>query len=546
MGHGTATIVSPREEFGVIYMAVSGGATAQEHWSGRAAFILAAVGSAVGLGNLVRFPYVAGDNGGGAFVLIYLATIVLIGFPVLVAELIIGRRGGGSAIAAVSRLAKAEGRSGLWVIFPIVGIIACFLILSYYSVLAGWVLDFVFVSIADVVNHIGSNGLGAFSSPAFQGMSEDEISGQLGGLVSDPTKQIVMHGLFMAVTVFIVSRGIKGGIETAAKLLMPIFFALLLVLLIFSLVEGNAGQAFSFLFAPDFSQVSGGMMLAAVGQAFFSLSLGSSMMITYGLYMNREDHIPGASRVVAISDTMVALIAGLALFPIIFASPILTANILQAAETGNDPGLGLLFVTVPVALHQMPFGGIFGIAFFVMTLFAALTSAIALLEAAVAWWDGDIDLSVKERERRRLFGAIIIGFLAFLLGVGHALSQVPADQATFFNTWKPLDAVPLFAGMTLLDVVDTLTARVLLPFGGVATALFAGWALSRAAAKEETGFSSERVFLTWRVLVRWVAPIVVGIVLINGAIIAPLRDAKAAEAEAAAAETAPATPTDAE
>ena len=497
-------------------MAVTGGVDTQEHWSGRAAFILAAVGSAVGLGNLVRFPYVAGDNGGGAFVLIYLATIILIGLPVLVAELIIGRRGGGSAIAAVSRLAKAEGKSGLWAIFPIIGLIASFLILSYYSVLAGWVLHFIFLSIGDLAGNVGENGLSALGATAFANSTDPEISGQLGELISSPTRQIVMHGLFMAVTVLIVSRGIKGGIETAAKFLMPIFFALLLILLVFSLVEGNAGQAADFLFAPDFSKVSGEMILAAVGQAFFSLSLGSAMMITYGLYMNRDDNIPGASRIVAVSDTMVALIAGLALFPIIFASPVLTQSILTAAETGDDPGLGLLFVTVPVAFHQMPFGAIFGIAFFIMTLFAALTSAIALLETSVAWWDGDIDLDAKSRERRRVMGAIILGGVAFLLGVGHALSQVPAGQDTFFNTWVPLHGVPLFEGLTFLDFVDTLTAKILLPFGGVMTALFAGWVLSRASAKEETGFASERMFTIWRFLVRFVAPAVVAIVMLYG------------------------------
>lgn len=519
-------------------MAISGGAKPQEHWSGRAAFILAAVGSAVGLGNLVRFPYVAGDNGGGAFVLIYLASILALGLPVLVAELIIGRRGGGSAIAAVGRLAKAEGRTGLWVLFPLIGVIASFLIVSYYSVLAGWVLNFVLLSAGDLAGNVGENGLGALSGPAYQDMSEQEISGKLGELLSDPVRVIVMHAIFMMLTIGIIARGVKGGIETAAKFLMPIFFIILVGLTIFSLVNGDTGQALKFLFEPDFSKVSGTMILAAVGQAFFSLSLGSAMMITYGLYMNRDDNIPGASRVVAISDTMVALIAGLALFPIIFASPALTDAILTSVQTpdkSDDPGLGLLFISVPVAFQQMPFGGLFAVAFFIMTLFAALTSAIALLETSVAWFDGDVDVDPKSRARRRVIGAIVLGGAAFLLGVGSALSQVPADQMVFFNSWKPLDAIPLFSGMTFLDVVDTVTAKIMLPLGGILTAVFAGWVLSRAASKEETGFASEQMYSIWLNLVRWVVPIVIGVVLIYGAFIAPLNAArKAAESEAQA------------
>ena len=504
-------------------MGISSGAANQEHWSGRAAFILAAVGSAVGLGNLVRFPYVAGDTGGGAFVVLYLLCILFIGIPVLMAELYIGRRGGGSSVAAIRRLATAEGKSSTWALIGWIGMVASFLIVTFYSVLAGWVLHFVLVSIGDLAANVGENGPGALAAPAFANMEEGEISAQLGGLVSNPTRMLVMHAIFMAVTVFIVSRGVKGGIEAAAKVLMPIFFFLLIMLTLSSLVNGDAAAGFSFLFKPDFSAlaanlIDGSILLQAIGQAFFSLSLGSAMMVTYGIYMSREEDIPTSAKVVGMADTSVALVAGLAIFPIVFSFPALAANLDE-----KGAGFALLFDTLPLAFHQLPFGGLFAIAFFIMTLFAALTSSIALLEVAVAFTDGDIDVAPDQRRRRRLIGAISLGGLAFLIGVGHALSQVPVSvQDTFFNSWQPLGAIPLFAGKTLLDVVDILTANVLLPLGGFLTAIFAGWIVSTSAAKEELRFGNEAAFGRWLFLVRWVAPAFVGAVLIYGAIISPV------------------------
>ncbi|WP_370335075.1 sodium-dependent transporter [Parvularcula marina] len=496
-------------------MAVSGSANPQEHWSGRAAFILAAVGSAVGLGNLVRFPYVAGETGGGAFVLFYLVCILFIGLPVLCAELMIGRRGGGSAVAAIARLSKAEGKSGIWTIVGWLGMISTFLILTFYSVLAGWVLHFVLLSIGDLAGAIGENGLGAISSPAFETMSKDDISSQLGELLTQPVRMIIMHGIFMIVTIAIVMRGIKGGIEVAAKVLMPIFFILLLALTVSSLINGDAGAGFAFLFQPDFEKFGaalsdGSILLDAIGQAFFSLSLGSAMMITYGLYLSREDQIPGAARAVAFADTSVALIAGLAIFPIVFA-----AGLNEAA------GFSLLFNSLPLAFHQLPFGGIFAIAFFIMTLFAALTSSIALLEVTVAIADGDVDVDPAKRDRRRVQGAIVIGLIAFGIGVANALSQVSGVE-TFFNTWHPLDFIPLFEGLVLLDLIDQLTANILLPLGGFLTAIFAGWVVSGSAAREELNFNSERTFKIWRFLCRWVCPLFVGLVLVYAAIIAPM------------------------
>lgn len=496
-------------------MAVTGGVDTQEHWSGRAAFILAAVGSAVGLGNLVRFPYVAGETGGGAFVLFYLLCILCIGLPVLCAELMIGRRGGGSAVAAIARLSKAEGNTRLWAGLGWLGMISTFLILTFYSVLAGWVLHFVLLSIGDLAGAIGEKGLGAISTNAFAEMSTEEISSQLEVLLAQPGRMIVMHAIFMVVTVIIVMRGIKGGIEVAAKVLMPIFFLLLLVLTVSSLMNGDAAAGLAFLFKPDMgafmaSLSNGSILLDAIGQAFFSLSLGSAMMITYGLYLSREDNIPGAARAVAVADTSVALIAGLAIFPIVFA-----AGLNEAA------GFSLLFDSLPLAFHQLPFGALFAIAFFIMTLFAALTSSIALMEVAVAFADGDVDVDPKTRDRLRIVGALVVGILAFGVGVANALSQV-IGMDTFFNSWEPLGMVPLFEGQVLLDFIDGLTANILLPLGGFLTAIFAGWVMSGTAAREELNFKSERTFKVWRFLCRWVCPLFVGLVLVYAAVIAPL------------------------
>lgn len=513
-------------------MAVSGGTDTQEHWSGRAAFVLAAVGSAVGLGNLVRFPYVAGDTGGGAFVLIYLLCIVFIGLPVLVAELFIGRRGGGSAVSAVARLARAEGKSGAWALFAWVGTIASFLIVTFYSVLAGWVLHFVILAGGDVLSNLRASGLDGLAAPAFATLSETEISGQLGGLLAKPHTMIIMHAIFMILTVVIVARGVKGGIETAAKVLMPIFFLLLIGLAISSLINGNPKDGLAFLFQPDLSALGaaladGSILLRAIGQAFFSLSLGSAMMITYGLYMNRDQNIPGAAGTVAFSDTAVALVAGLAIFPIVFAFPALTENLDQ-----NGAGFALLFSTLPLAFHQMAFGGLFALAFFVMTFFAALTSAIALLEVSVARADGDVSIDPSRRRRRRVIGAIVLGLIAFGIGVIHALSQTVGTD-TFFNSWRPLDGIALFKGLVFLDIVDKLTADILLPFGGLMTAIFAGWVVSQSAAREEIGFASERSFARWRFLCRWVAPFFITAVLVYAAIISPSLAAREAGSDAA-------------
>ncbi len=484
------------------------------HWSSRAAFILAAIGSAVGLGNLWRFPYVAGENGGGAFVLIYVLCVLLIGLPVLVAEFFIGRRGGMSAVGSVVKIANAEGRSSWWSLQSWFGMIGSFVILTFYSVIAGWVLAYVVMIAGDLFAAIGRDGLAGLKAGAFAGQSQEQVSAKLTELLSNPTRMIIYHGVFMIMTVGIVARGVKGGIETAVTFLMPAFFILLLILLGFALLEGDAGAGANFLLGVRFDDFltgvkNGSVISAALGQAFFSIGLGSALMATYGAYMREDQDLPRSARLVALADTGVGIVAGLAIFPIVFAM-------------GLAPGAGptLMFQTLPLAFQGMPGGGVFGVMFFILAFFAAITSSIALLETSTKWVDE------QTKENRRLISASLIGLVIFGIGVLNALSQVPTvgangeDQTTFWNTWHPLGGIALFQGMVLLDFLSA-TTDIILPVAGFITAVFAGWIVSSSTAREAIGFKSEKWFARWRFLIRYVCTTSIFAVIVYSTIIAP-------------------------
>ena len=486
-----------------------------EKWSSKAAFILAAIGSAVGLGKLWRFPYVAGENGGGAFVVFYVICVALIGLPVLVAELFIGRRGGRSAVGSVVVIAKAEGRSSWWALQSWLGMIGAFIILTFYSVIAGWVMAYVVMIAGDLFAAIGKDGFAALGQGAFAGQSRDQVSEKLTDLLNDPTRMIFYHALFMIITVAIVARGIKGGIETAVTVLMPMFFVLLIVLFGFALFEGDGARGVDFLlgirpadFVRGFTD-GGSVISAALGQAFFSIGLGSALMATYGAYMTKDQDMPRSARLIAIADTGVGVIAGLAIFPIVFAM-------------GLDAAAGptLMFVTLPLAFQSMPIGAIFGLSFFLLAFFAAITSSIALLETSTRWVDE------QTKEDHRFKSAAGLGIVVFLIGVLNALSQVPQtgpageNQATFWNTWQPLGDTPLFEGMVLLDFLSA-TTDIILPISGFITAIFAGWVVSTSTAREAIAFDSDVWFQRWRFLIRYVCPIGIGAVIFYSMIWAP-------------------------
>ncbi|OOG28718.1 sodium-dependent transporter [Thioalkalivibrio denitrificans] len=434
-------------------------------WSSKLVFVLAATGSAVGLGNIWRFPYIVGEHGGGAFVLVYLGCILLIGLPIMMAEILLGRRGRQSPINTMSTLAREEGLSRSWGLLGWLGVVAGFIILSYYSVIAGWALSYVFR--AGAGSFIGQDAGGA------QAMFE--------GLVSDPERLLAWHTIFMVMTMLVVARGVRSGLEQAVRILMPALLLLLVLMVGYAMAEGHFMEGFRFMFQPDFGRLTGNSVLVAMGQAFFTLSLGMGAIMIYGSYLNSRASIAKTSATVVGADTAVAILAGLAIFPIVFASGL---------EPGQGPGL--IFITLPIAFGQMPGGLLFGTVFFVLLIVAAWTSSISIMEPAVAYL-------VENRGLHRIGAAAVVAGVAWLLGIGTVLS---------FNHWS---GYTLF-DMTFFDVADYLTSNILLPLGGFLIAIFAGWRMTERSVMEELGIRQPLLFRTWYYLVRFVAPI--GILLV--------------------------------
>ena len=444
-----------------------------DHWGSRFGFIMAAVGSSVGLGNFWRFPFTAGENGGGAFILIYLVCVLFLGLTVLMAEYAVGRKSGMSAIEGIHSLARAESKSENWQVVGWIGTLGSFFILTFYIVISAWVLAFIpqafdgtFAGFADEAARLSvETGETVTLADVSSGNFVETISNKymIGALLAG----------FIALNTFIVARGVKGGIEKAATFLMPAFFILLIGIVGFALVEGDAGAAASFLLTPDFSKVTMATFLEAVGQAFFSLSVGSCLMVTYGAYLSRDTNIPRSSAIVASADTMVALIAGFAIFPIVFAF-------------GADPagGPGLFFVSMPIAFSQMGALGIWvGGAFFLLALFAAFTSSISLMEVGVAW--------LEEREGVTRPGAAMgIGFVLFMIGMGYVYST------------------------DFIDFADIITGNIMLPLCALLLAVFAGWILSREMLTTELGEGT--IMNLWRFMCRWVVPPALAFILVLG------------------------------
>ncbi len=436
-------------------------------WSSRLTFILAATGSAVGLGNIWRFPYVAGENGGGAFVLVYLLCVLVIGLPIIMAEILVGRRGRRNPMDSIRVLALAEGRSPHWQWAGLLGVLTGTLILSFYAMIGGWTLAY----------------LAEAARGAFVDITPAAAERMLGDLLADPWTMLFWHSVFMGLVTAVSVRGVEGGLDRAAQLLTPGLLLILLAMVGYGLSTGDVGRAAHFLFAPDFSRLDGEAVLAAMGQAFFSLSLGMGAIMIYGSYLRSDTSIPGSSLAIVAMDTAVALVAGLAFFPVVF------ANGLDPAE-----GPGLVFVTLPLALGQMPFGSGFAVAFFLMLAVAAWTSAISLMEPAVAWL-------VERRALSRLRAGLIAAGAIWALGILSILS---------LNLWSGYT----IAGRTAFEALDYLTNNILLPLGGMAVAVFAGWTLSRAVTADELDAAAP-AYSAWRLLVRYVSPLAVGVVLVG-------------------------------
>ena len=433
-------------------------------WSSRMGFILAATGSAVGLGNIWKFPYMVGDSGGAAFIFIYLACIFLIGLPILVGEWLLGRRGQKNPINTMQEMAAVSGSSRLWVLVGLGGVVGAFLILSFYSVIGGWSLAYV----KDAL-------LGRFS-----GQDADGIGALFGGLLESPATLILWHSLFMLLVVGIVARGVRGGLEKAASLLMPALGVLLAGLVVYGMTTGGFAQALEFMFKPDWSEVTGGIFLAALGHAFFTLSLGMGIMMAYGSYLGEDVQLLQAARTVVVMDTVIALAAGLAIFPIVFA---------EGLNLGEGPGL--IFVTLPVAFGSITAGWLVGLAFFVLLTFAAVTSAMSLLEPVVEFVEERTPLS-------RVGSTLAAGIAAWALGVLALLS---------FNVLSDF----LIFGLNAFDLLDTLTSKFFLPLTGLGVILFLAWRLDKEEVRKELGLDIYD-FSLWNLVARYLAPI--GVVIV--------------------------------
>ncbi len=442
-------------------------------WSSRSAFLLATVGGAIGLGNLWRFPYIAGENGGGGFVLVYLGFVFLLGLPIIAGEMLLGRRGRGSPLHSIASLIKSENASPHWRLIGWMSLLIPFLALSYYAVIAAWSLDYLWLAMNN----------------AFDGFNADSSANVFGERMENAVTQVLLHGAFIAMIVWVISKGLNNGIERASKIMMPALFTVIVILVIYGMVSADFAAAVEFLFKPDFSKLTGSSVLMALGQALFSLAVGVGLLITYAAYMPSDYSIRRSVTIVCIGDTVAALLAGLAIFPIVFAHDL---------DPGGGPGL--VFETLPIAFGNMPGGQAIGMLFFLLLFFAAFTSAVGMLEPVVAWLE-------EKRPGRRKALSRMAGVAIWVLGLGSVFS---------FNIFA--DSNPLgFLGIqgTFFFLIDFTVANVMLPINALLIALFAGWAVKRSTVVEEFANSSELWIMFWRIANRYVAPVAIGIVLLD-------------------------------
>ncbi|WP_346890474.1 sodium-dependent transporter [Clostridium sp. UBA1056] len=438
-------------------------------WASNIGFILAAAGSAVGLGNIWKFPYLAGANGGGAFVVIYLAMVVIIGFVIMLGEMAIGRNTHLSAVGAYKKLSEK------WAFIGFIGVIVGFCILSFYSVIGGWVLNYIY-------KYLTGGIVGA------------EAGAYFSGFISGTTGPIVWHLLFMILTCVIVLKGIAGGIEKASKFMMPALFILLIVVALRSVTLDGAMEGIKFFLKPDFSKVTIETVMAALGQAFFSLSLGMGAIITYGSYLGKTENLEKNAIIIPAIDTAVAILAGFAVLPAVFAF-------------GFEPGVGpsLMFITLPSVFDAMPFGQFFGILFFILILFAALTSAIALLEVVVSFIIDNFKIGRKK-------ATIIISIIIFIIGIPCSLANGPV-MGDF-----------LIFGQNFFDFMSFLAESVLMPLGGLLMCIFIGyvWGVdnisNEISCNGKYRFRSKPFFV---IMIKYVAPVLIFIIWLNAIGILP-------------------------
>ncbi len=455
-------------------MSTSGGG--RELWSTRWGFLLAAVGFAVGLGNIWRFPFVTGDNGGGAFLLIYLGCALLISFPLLVSELSIGRLGRGSSTGSFRNVATRAGISRRWGAAGTLAVFCVFVILSYYTVVTGWTFDYFIRA----------------TMGQFEDLDALRSNSMFAELTGNPGRLLFWNSLVYLLISVILRQGVQRGVERAARILMPAMFLALLVMLGYAAVKGDMPAAMRFLLEPDWSKVNFQTVMAALGQAFYSIGIGLAGMIVFGSYLPDDFSIPRSALLIIFIDTVIALLAGFMIFPIVFAF-------------GMEPsaGPGLLFQTLPLAFGQMPGGHLFGTVFFVLLIVAALSSCIGCAEACVAWVDEHWNIP-----RRK--GVLWLSLFGWSLGILTIMSL--GDWSAFY----PLNFIPAFEGMNIFSTLDFLAANILLLVGGVLTAIFFGWRVPKAVNLQAIGISEGPLFAFVKFMLRFVIPAVLLVALVMG------------------------------
>jgi len=428
-------------------------------------FVLATAGSAVGLGNLWRFPFMAGSSGGGAFVLVYLIIMVVVGVSLLLVEFSVGRHGKANAVDSYKKIHPAMQ----WVGY--LGFFSAFIFLSYFSVVGGWTIHYAFKSVTGLLS-----------------LTADEMGGAFGGFISNPGLPLFYHLLFMAATVFIIAKGISGGIEKYTKILMPALFVMMLILLVRAVTLPGAMEGISWYLKPDFSKITGATWVAALGQVFFSLSVGMSGMVTYASYLKRKENLARTALQVSLTDTLVAILAGFMIFPAVFAF---------GMEPGAGPGL--LFITLPAVFAQMPLGPLFSLIFFVLVFIAALTSSISILEMPVAY-------IIEKKNVSRPKAALLVGAIAFVMGIAVSFS---------FGIWG---GFKIF-GMDIFTLFDYFGSNISLPLGALGGSIAVGWFWKKKGAVDEITNNGELantgIAHTWFFLVKWIIPVVVFVIFLS-------------------------------
>lgn len=431
-------------------------------WTNRWTFILATAGSAIGLGNIWKFPYMTGVNGGSAFVLVFLACILLVGIPLMMCEIMLGRRAQKNPLDGMAALAQEAGSSRQWKWIGGLGLLTGVLIMAFYSVIGGWVIRYIFHA-----------ALGSFD-----GANADAVAGLFNSMQGSIGTLFIWHTVFTVMTLWVVARGVNHGLEAANKIMMPSLFIILLVILAYSVVNGDFSGALAFMFTPDFSKITPAAALSALGHAFFSLSLGMGVVMVYGSYLQRSVSIARTSLYIAIADTLAGLLVGVTIFSLVFAH-----------QLEPSAGPGLIFQTLPLAFGQMWGGQVIGTLFFILVAFAAWTSSISLLEPAVSWL-------TENGLQSRALAAWLVGGISWLLGLSVVLS---------FNEWQ---GVTLLFGLGIFDTLDKLTTNIMLPLGGLLMTLFAGWLMYPDHVEDELGLG-RKAYAVWRFLIRYITPLAI-------------------------------------